>query len=347
MTFHGMSHWLIRAFGRYAGYGNKSLEIQSRADLKLRGRDGNRLSYNDLIPGATRILEQSERIRSMISSRWSIVICDEAQDTSSEQWQLIEMINVKKVLMLGDFNQMIYSSFVPGVSKRQFETIRNAVNLEVTLRIRSYRDPSGLIPSVADAVLRRDFRNDAVLEAIRAERLYVYFDTNDEERLRIISSEIDRARKMEMTDVGIFSGSNNAVSELAEQLHAKEIDHTLVGIPEAHAQALNAMAIQCGYATGLMSESELRESFALFATASVRSRNVPDMALALVGSGTLPDTIEIRIVELLTALREAADTTVGDVAEIAMRSWYGLGFTFGFKPWRRASQHFARMVLSD
>ena len=92
-----------------------------------------RLRYGDLIPGATDILKRSERLRGLVASRWGLVICDEAQDTSIEQWELIQLLEPRKLVLLGDFNQMIYSSFVPGVSPKQFQRVREGVNREVVL----------------------------------------------------------------------------------------------------------------------------------------------------------------------------------------------------------------------
>ena len=339
LTFHSLSYWLLRAFGRYAGYGTAPIVVQSDARTKLRGHDMRRLRYGDLIPGATDILKRSERLRGLVASRWGLVICDEAQDTSIEQWELIQLLEPRKLVLLGDFNQMIYSSFVPGVSPKQFQRVR-----EVVLLPRSHRDPSGVIPAVAEAVRERDFDNEAVVEAIRTGRLYIYFGVDGNKYQDILISEINKNRNLGLRDVGVFAHSNVAVAEVAELLNDAGIDYALIGIPEAHAEALGSMAVQCAYAAGLMEDDDIRESLALFLTASVRGRNAPPMALALVGSGLLPIQVENMIGELEGALKDATSGTIGELGEIAMRSWYGIGFTPGFRPWQRAAQHFARLL---
>ena len=344
LTFHSLSYWLLRAFGRYAGYGTAPIVVQSDARTKLRGHDMRRLQYGDLIPGATDILKRSERLRRLVASRWGLVICDEAQDTSIEQWELIQLLEPRKLVLLGDFNQMIYSSFVPGVSPKQFQRIREEVDREVMLLPRSHRDPSGVIPAVAEAIRERDFEHEAVVEAIRTGRFYIYFGVNGNEYQDILVSEINKNRSLGLRDVGIFAHSNVAVAEVAELLNDAGIDHALIGIPEAHAEALGSMAVQCAYAAGLMEDDDIRESLALFLTASVRGRHAPPMALALVGSALLPTQVENMIGELEGALRDATSGTIGEVGEIAMRSWYGIGFTSGFRPWQRAAQHFARLL---
>ena len=296
------------------------------------------------MPGAIDILNRSERMRGLVASRWGLVICDEAQDTSIEQWELIQLLEPRKLVLLGDFNQMIYSSFVPGVSPKQFQRIKEEVDREVVLLPRSHRDPSGVIPAVAEAVRERDFEHEAVVEAIRTGRLYIHFGVDGNEYQDILVSEISKSRSLGLRDVGIFAHSNVAVAEVAELLNDAGIDHALIGIPEAHAEALGSMAVQCAYAAGLMEDDDTRESLALFLTASVRGRNAPPMALALVGSGLLPIQVENMISALERALREATGGTLGEVGEVAMRSWYGIGFTSGFRPWQRAAQHFARLL---
>ena len=344
LTFHGLSYWLLRAFGRYAGYGSAPIAVQSGARTKLRGRDGTRLLYDDLIPGATSILKQSDRLRRMISSRWGLVICDEAQDTSAGQWELIQLIGTRKLVLLGDFNQMIYSSFVPGVSTEQFRRVREWVDREVELLPRSHRDPSGVIPSVAEAVRVRDFEHEAVVEAIRTERLYIHFGVDDDDYQDILVSEINKSRALGLRDVGVFAHSNVSVSEVAELLNNAGIDHALIGIPEAHSEALGSMAVQCAFAAGLLGDGDIRETLALFLTASVRGRDAPPMALALIGSGALPSQVDNAINELEWALTSATYRTMGDLGQVAMRSWFGLGLAAGFRPWQRAAQHFARLL---
>ena len=230
LTFHGLSYWLLRAFGRYAGYGTAPISVQSDARAKLRGPDGTRIAYDDLIVGATDILRRSERIRELVASRWGLVICDEVQDTSTQQWDLLRLLATRKLVLLGDPRQMIYT-FVKGVSPHQFQQVREWVDKEVLLLPSSHRDPSGVIPSVAEAVRVRDFKHEAVVEAIRTGRLYIHFGVDGDDH-NVLASEIDKARTMGSRDVGIFANSNAAVSEVADFLNSVGIEHALIGIPE-------------------------------------------------------------------------------------------------------------------
>ena len=290
LTFHGLAYRLLKGFGRYAGYGPAAPSIQSETRSRLLGQDRGKLRYKDLIPGALAILEDSSRVRQLVASRWGLVICDEAQDTSTEQWHLLRMLASRKVLLLGDPNQMIYT-FIKGVSPERFREMEDWADRQIQLDPRSHRDPPGAIPALAEAVRQRRFDDEAVLEALRTSRLEIHFDVADDERQDLLSAAVTDARDRKYRDVGIFAHSNASVAELAEELSEVGIDHVIVGIPEAHAEALGSMAAQCLFAMGLTTDEEVRESFGLFLTATTRGRQAPPLALALIGESDLPGLI--------------------------------------------------------
>ncbi len=343
LTFHGLAYRLLKVFGRYAGYGPAPPSIQSATRYKLLGHDRSKLRYDDLIPGALSILKGSSRVRRLVASRWGLVICDEAQDTSTEQWRLLQMLASRKILLLGDPNQMIYT-FIKGVSRERFQEIQGWADRQIQLNPRSYRDPSGTIPALAEAVRQRRFDDEAVLEALRTSRLEIHFDVADDERQDLLSAAVIDAKVRKFRDVGIFAHSNSSVAELAEELSEAGIVHDIVGIPEAHAEAMGSMATQCLFAVGLATDEGIRESFGLFLTAATRRRQAPPLALALIGKSDLPGPIEDSVSSLGRSLTEAADGTLEDVAITAMQSWENLGIRAACRPWRRAAAHFRRLV---
>src|SRR5438309_654634 len=91
----------------------------------------------------------------------------------------------------------------------------------------------------------RDFGDEAVLSALASGRLTIHFDVGESSLGECLGAEIKRARELGSRDVGVFAHSNAAVFDVGEVLNALGIDHALIGIPEAHAEALNAMAVEC------------------------------------------------------------------------------------------------------
>ena len=238
---------------------------------------------------------------------------------------------------------MIYT-FIKGVSPERFRELEDWADRLIQLDPRSHRDQSGAIPALAEAIRQRRFDDEAALEALRSGRLEIHFDVADDERQDLLSALVTDARDRKYRDVGIFAHSNASVAELAEELSEVGIDHVIVGIPEAHAEALGSMAAQCLFAKGLATDEEVRESFGLFLTATTRGRQAPPLARALIGESELPSLIEEALLDLECALTADADGTLQDVATIAMQSWEKLGIRAAFRPWRRAAAHFRRIV---
>ena len=344
-TFHALAFRLIRAFGRYAGYGTKLPAIQGEARVRLLGRDQSQLLYDDLMPEAIRILQSNRNIRELVTRRWGLIICDEVQDTNDQQWRFLQQIAHGKVMLLGDDNQMIYT-FLPGVSQERFDTIRNSVDRVVQLEQKSHRDPSGVIPRLAEAIRTRQFTSDAVFGALVGGRLAVHFDVDDDNVVNLLCETIDSLRRQGARDVGIFAHSNSSVADLSGQLTSVGVRHVLVGIPEAHAEGLALMATQCAYSAGLVSREKLRAAFGIFLASATRSRNPPCLARALVGASTLPDWLEIGLLGVEQQLTEAGCKSIDVVSEIAARSWEAIGIPNGVGPWRRASGHFGRLTRS-
>ena len=342
LTFHSLAYRLLRAFGRYSGYGTLLPLVQSEARDKLLGVDENRLRYKDFMPRALNVIERNDRVRKLVSSRWGLVVCDEVQDTNPDQWRLLQTLAPRKLLLMGDANQLIYN-FIPGVSLEHFHQMRNWVDREIQLNPQSHRDPSGAIPALAEAIRQRQFQDDAVRQALRSGRLVIHFDTDGEEVHSLLGKLVADAHRQGVRDIGIFAHSNAAVTKIGEQFDATGIENALVGIPEAHAEALAAMATQCAFGSGLANEREMRNSLGVFLTACVRGKKAPPLALALIGEEHIP-RLEEAISRLQETLTEATNGNLETLAEAAMKSWKNLPVTSGHGPWRRAVAHFNRLL---
>ena len=339
MTFHSLAYRLLSSFGRYIGFGKGSPSIESEARRKLFGRTPGQMIYSDLLPSTIQLLNNTEILR-LVHLRWQLIICDEVQDTNEEQWEMLELIAPRKLLLLGDDRQMIYT-FIKGVSPERFAKIRASVNQVIELPSVSHRDPSGAIPALAEAIRQRRFDAPAVKAAIESGRLTVIRAQNNIELSELIKNQI---MKYSRKEIGVFAHSNEAVAGLADQLAEANIEHVLVGIPEAHAEALSTMGMQCSLAVGQATSEQVRIALATFMSAAIRGKRPPDLALALLGRKLLPKEISISLVQLETALKASSDGNLGDLAAVAMRSWQGLHITRGAKSWQRAASHFRRIV---
>jgi len=341
-TFHAMAYRLVRNFGRYVGLGPATAELQSPAQIRLQGPREGLLAYDDLLPLALRVVE-SERVRDLLAHRWPLLICDEFQDTSEDQWQLLQRLGERsRLLLLADPNQMIYT-FLPGVGPARLRRAKELADRVVELEPASHRDPSGAVPALALSIMHRDFDSAAVRDAVASGRLRVRTSVDDDELVDVIREELQLAWKEGARDYGIFGHSNEGVATLGHELSEAGVDHVLVGLPDAQGEAIAVMAVMCQFAIGGADSSELRLALATFMTACSRGSRAPELAVALATRRSIPRGLEERLAKLERALVEAAPDPT-DVGRIVEESWPALGILSGNRPWLRACPLFGPVL---
>ena len=151
--------------------------MATEAELKLFQPSG-AIRYRDMIPLALRLC-RVPAIAAHLRSRWSMIVCDEFQDTDDGQFRLLTAIRGDaRLLLLGDPNQCIYASLPstrPGVRpERLAAALALPAARQVILPEASHRDPTGVLPAAAAAIRIRDLGHDAVTTAIATGRLQVH-----------------------------------------------------------------------------------------------------------------------------------------------------------------------------
>lgn len=342
LTFHGLAYRLVCAFGRYAGHNSlPTLVGEARSKLGLPQTDAERaLTYDDLLPLALNFIETPGPIAELLKARWSLIVCDEFQDTDNNEWRLLQNLAAhSRLLLLADPNQMIYG-FKDGVDERRLDSARGRPNFaEVTLPPGSHRDPTQVIPDAAAEVRWRRFDSEAVQRALQAGRLIVYSGVpdEDEQRAPIIASHVDRLRDEGHLTIGIYAKTNTDAAGLSAALTENSVDHTPIGFGEAYGESLSAMVTMMAFSQGLRPWEEVGSALAVALTASVRSREPPSLAVALSGGAALPAMLQRRIAKLRADLDNAGDDVIR-LAELSAGAWEALGIASGRRAWSRAGR---------
>jgi DNA helicase-2/ATP-dependent DNA helicase PcrA len=289
---------------------------------------------------------KTKRWQDIIARRWPFVICDEFQDTNDHQWEILRTLGqTARLLLLCDPKQMIYTFLAKeGVGPHRLQEASELAEEVVELETGSHRDPTCLIPKMADAIRQRRFDDVSVKEALREGRLSVLKSISDSDLATVIHRELDKLRMVGTRTIGIFGHSNEGVATLGTALVEAGIDHVLIGIPEAHAEALSALAALCAYGNGMVSREEARIALAIFLTACVRSKEAPPLAIALAKGQPLPPDFERGLKKLETALRKARGGSMADLIAVASEGWKAIRITSGLRPWRRACPEFAAIA---
>lgn len=348
-TFHSLAWRLINAFGRYIGQGKQMPQLATPARTKLMGSAETNLTYDLLIPKALQLLK-SRKIHDLIQRRWSLIICDEFQDTSDEQWQFLTALSKNtRLLLLADANQMIYTFLKEkGVSYRRLEEAKGFANCVVELDSSSHRDPSGVVVAMAEEVRKRNFSAPAISRAVQNRRLQVTTNVTENLLAGVIAKQINYLRSIGMTQIGIFGSSNEGVSTLSAALSENSLDHSLIGITDAHVEALIALTTLCAWGVGIATEADVRRDLATFITSCSRGK-IPDLALTLARGMSAGSEVEQGLIDLRERLEDAASQTLGNLVKTACQGWAAIGVTRGERPWKRACSDFkvlARRLVS-
>ena len=204
---------------------------------------------------------------------------------------------------------------------------------QVKLKPGSYRDPSQLLPAVAEAVRQRRFNDPALAEAIACRRLRILAGIDEDPPANTVCREMEQAYANGARTVGVFMHGNEPTAALSAALTARRVDHVAVGLSESYGEALSSIAVMLAYAHGAASWEDVLLRLAVFVTSAVRSQQPPPLAQML-AAGTVTGALAERLGGIRLALREAGDITA--TAQIAAQSWPPLSRT-GERAWKRAS----------
>jgi DNA helicase-2/ATP-dependent DNA helicase PcrA len=334
-TYHGFAWSLIERFGSVVGLPEPVMA--AAAELKLFERPG-AIRYKDMIPIAQRLCRVTA-VAAHLRSRWSVIVCDEFQDTDESQFRLLTSIRGDaRLLLLGDPNQCIYATLRDAVGVGP-EPLDAALALpgarQLTLPDASHRDPTGVLPAAAAAIRVRDFSHDAVTTAIASGRLQIRAGLSPAHEAETVAAVVRELRAEGLT-VGVFSHHVDSTAALSDQLQQAGIDHEMVGLPEADATALDAQHAMIAFAADRADWNEVRAALAVFITSTERGNRVPELARMITGAGG--STPSPALATQLDQLRlDLSGSDIRAAADVAGRAHRTLGLARGGHPWRRAA----------
>lgn len=335
-TFHGFAWRVITGFGAHHGYPPPQ-SVLSKANQTVPGAPPG-LTYNQLMPAACQLLALA-KVRDHYAGRYTLVICDEFQDTDATEWAFLQQIApTARRILLGDVNQSIYeSSLKPSVNPAA--RIADAMALpgarRIDLQAASYRDPSGVLPAAAEAARQRRFTDPALRTAAQQGRLAVTGITDDTGYAQVI--DLARAARQKKHTVSIFTHTNIATTYLSDALTAAGVIHEQVGFPEAHAEALSAQLALVRFALR-QKGSQVRRALAVFVTACLRGRGLSVLARQLLDKSN--PALERALRALALDLRSAGIGPTADIdrlAELVTDAYGRIGTFRGQEAWLQAA----------
>lgn len=228
-TFHALAWSIVWRFGSVLGHARPIL--RPPAYRRLLGGTST-LDYDDLLPLALRVIEASEPVQQHLEKRWGLVVVDEYQDTGDLHAQLVDQVSRgARQILLGDPNQCIYTFLRrQGVRPERIEEAARRAGDEgvVSLPREYHRDKSGLIPAIAEAIMHREFDNEAIQEGLRTGRLAVDDRIAPDGEVEAVASRV-RALVQQNLGVGVYCHHNDMLTSLSDGLRSEGVDHDISG----------------------------------------------------------------------------------------------------------------------
>ena len=175
-TFHSFFWGLVRGHGYLLGAprrirllsphderarrnGAKGEDPAWKVECERLFREDGLLSFDLFATKALALLQGSHAIRSLVASRYPLIIVDEAQDTGDEQWACLEQLaGYVQLMCLADLEQQIYD-FRPEVSPERLAQIVATLDpLLVELGGENNRSPGLEIVKFGNDILARTAR---------------------------------------------------------------------------------------------------------------------------------------------------------------------------------------------
>jgi len=169
-TYHAFCLELLRAYGRLLTGKQAQImypaatSIQKRSvgsdwpdeEARLADEDGV-YCFDQFARAATRLLDRAEAVAVLLASRYPVIILDEFQDTSDDQWALVQALAARsRLLFLADPDQRIFD-YDDRVNPERLNQLRTELDPpEYDLGGENHRSPSGGILGYARAVLRNE-----------------------------------------------------------------------------------------------------------------------------------------------------------------------------------------------
>jgi len=244
-TFHAFFLEIIKTHGYLLGCPKKISIIPPHDEAALKGdrkdddpawlvekqdlfNQEGKITFDRFAAIVLELITRSERIRDSIGSAFPLIIVDEAQDTDTEQWQIVQAFHgISQLLLLGDLDQQIFD-YRPDIDPRRLLEIKEQINpLEITLASDNFRNPNTEILDFA-----RDLRDNSPrdrgykgMTSMKYAVIAKYRDRSICQSVGILNSKIEEATGEKPKNIAILTPWWKGVKMVSSALKARKIPH--------------------------------------------------------------------------------------------------------------------------
>lgn len=199
-------------------------------------RQANAFDFDDLLSATVAMLEMCPDVRAYYERRWSQVLVDEFQDTSTTQYELIRKLSQPQgsVFVVGDADQAIYGWRGAEVANIRTQFDQDFKEVQTHMLTTNYRSTSTIVEAAQAVIKESSFPSplDLVAHTPGGRDVAIVEANDDREEAEFIALE---ARKLvqdsdlRYSDVAVLYRTNSQARVLEEAFIRAGVPHTVVG----------------------------------------------------------------------------------------------------------------------
>ena len=199
-------------------------------------RQANAFDFDDLLSATVAMLDMCPDVRSYYERRWSQVLVDEFQDTSTTQYELIRKLSQPQgsVFVVGDADQAIYGWRGAEVANIRTQFDQDFKEVQTHMLTTNYRSTATIVEAAQAVIKESSFPSplDLVANTPGGRDVAIVEASDDREEAEFIALETRKlveGSDLRYSDVAVLYRTNSQARVLEEAFIRAGVPHTVVG----------------------------------------------------------------------------------------------------------------------
>ena len=211
--------------------------VECYDEYEMALRQANAFDFDDLLSATVAMLELCPDARAYYERRWSQVLVDEFQDTSTTQYELIRQLSQPQgsVFVVGDADQAIYGWRGAEVANIRTQFDEDFTDVQTYMLTTNYRSTATIVEAAQAVIKESSFPSplDLVANTPGGRDVAIVEASDDREEAEFIAMEVRKMVKadsdLRYSDVAVLYRTNSQARVLEEAFIRAGVPHTVIG----------------------------------------------------------------------------------------------------------------------
>ncbi|ABO96307.1 predicted protein, partial [Ostreococcus lucimarinus CCE9901] len=211
--------------------------VECYDEYELGLRQANAFDFDDLLSATVAMLEMCPDVRSYYEHRWSQVLVDEFQDTSTTQYELIRKLSQPQgsVFVVGDADQAIYGWRGAEVANIRTQFDEDFKDVQTHMLTTNYRSTATIVEAAQAVIKESAFPSplDLVANTPGGRDVAIVEANDDREEAEFIALEARKSVKedpdLRYSEIAVLYRTNSQARVLEEAFIRAGVPHKVIG----------------------------------------------------------------------------------------------------------------------